>query len=67
MKIKYFYMQLDFLASYEATEKLKFVAKYAYLKGDDLRYGIPLIYMPPNNLLLSANYSVKNLRKWTMI
>ena len=56
---------IDFLASYQTSEKLKFVAKYAYLKGDDLRFGIPLIYMPPNNLLLSANYSLKNMGKWS--
>lgn len=56
---------IDFLTSYQASDKLKFVAKYAYLKGDDLRFGIPLIYMPPNNLFLSANYSVKNMGKWS--
>ncbi len=55
----------DFLTSYQATENLKFVLKYAYLKGDEIKVDIPLIYMPPNNLLLSANYALKNWGKST--
>ncbi len=54
----------DVLASYQTTENIKIVAKYAYLKGDDVRNDVPLIFMPPNNFYLSLNYAAKDFGKW---
>jgi iron complex outermembrane receptor protein len=54
----------DFLVSYEPIQKIRIVSKGAFLRGDDLSNGIPLVYMPSNNVSTIMTFSlpdVKNL------
>ena len=54
----------DFLVSYEPIQKIRIVSKGAFLRGDDLSNGIPLVYMPSNNVSTIITFSlpdVKNL------
>lgn len=47
---------LDFSTQLKLTESLKADFTYSYLKGDDLSKDLPLIYMPPNNILATIQY-----------
>ena len=50
----------DFLMTYEAGNHLKFTAKYAIVRGDDIRNHIALINIPSDNIFASINYSFTN-------
>tara|TARA_B100000795_G_scaffold67648_2_gene46652 strand:- start:78639 stop:80969 length:2331 start_codon:yes stop_codon:yes gene_type:complete len=51
---------LDFSTVYQITSHLETKIQYSYLKGDDNSQGIPLIFMPANNLYGALTYDVKN-------
>ncbi len=48
---------LDALLSYEPIEKIRYIGKLSLLKGDDLSNGLPLVYMPSNNIQNDFSYS----------
>ncbi len=54
---------LDALVSYEPIESIRLVAKYSFLRGDDISNGQPLVYMPSNNLSGSVSYAFKDGEK----
>jgi iron complex outermembrane receptor protein len=41
---------LDLLFSFEPSELIRFISKASWLRGDDVRNGLPLVYMPSANL-----------------
>ena len=41
---------VDLLLSFEPVDAVRIISKAGLLKGDDRRNGIPLVYMPSNNL-----------------
>ncbi len=49
----------DLLLAYEPQVNIKFVAKYAMVRGRDITNNTPLINMPSDNLLTSIDYSFK--------
>jgi iron complex outermembrane receptor protein len=51
---------LDALVSFEPIESIRLVAKYSFLRGDDVSNRQPLVYMPSNNLFGSFSYSFKD-------
>jgi iron complex outermembrane receptor protein len=53
---------LDFSTIYQITSQLETKIQYSYLKGDDNSQGIPLIFMPANNIYGALTYDVKNWR-----
>jgi iron complex outermembrane recepter protein len=54
---------MDFLMSFEPFEKLRWVSKAAILKGDDVKNGIPLVYMPSNNLSNTVTWALGDCKK----
>jgi len=49
----------DILLAYEPQQNVKFVAKYALVRGTDQSNNLPLINTPADNLFSSINYSFK--------
>jgi iron complex outermembrane receptor protein len=50
----------DILISYAILPELKATVIASVLRGDDLSKGIPLVFMPANNLLARLTYSLKD-------
>lgn len=60
----------DAVLSYEWFSGLKFQAKYAFVRGDDVSQSLPLPYMPPANFHFTCTYtpsSAKNRQRQTFI
>lgn len=55
---------LDFLAYLQASKNIRITAKYAYLNGQDLSNDLPLIFMPPNNLSATIDFSFPNQKRF---
>ena len=53
--------------NYQLTKSFNLDATYSYLVGTDQTTGNPLIYMPPNNLNLQANYRINKLSSFRNI
>jgi len=51
----------DAAATYLFSKKLNILAKYSYLKGQDVSKSEPLVFMPPNNIYSAINYQVPKL------
>ncbi|MCT4622957.1 MAG: TonB-dependent receptor, partial [Schleiferiaceae bacterium] len=56
---------VDALLSHYFSKQWQVVAQASYLKGDDLKEDIPLIYMPPNNAKLTLNYFFEDGKRST--
>ena len=54
----------DFLLAYEPIHDLKFIAKYAFINGQNKDLNIPLINIPANNLFVSGTYALKDFGKF---
>jgi len=54
----------DILLSYEPVERLKWIAKYAIVRGNDLKNEVSLLNMPADNIFSSFSYAFPNLRKF---
>jgi iron complex outermembrane receptor protein len=54
----------DCMASYELSEKLKWMTKYSFIKGDDFKNKIPLVGMPANNLTNSLKFNFNDFKNW---
>ena len=54
----------DLLMTYEPRKNLKFIAKYAIVRGDDIIKNIALVNIPADNIYASINYSFPNLKSW---
>ena len=51
---------IDFKGIVKLTSDLDLNLKYSFLKGDDRRNEIPLVYMPSNNIYGELNWSLGN-------
>lgn len=47
---------VDFSTQLKLSESLKATFTYSFIKGDDLSQSLPLVYMPPNNLIAAIEY-----------
>jgi iron complex outermembrane receptor protein len=54
----------DILISYAISPHLKTTLIASFLKGDDVREDLPLIFMPPNNALLKIKYAFSDASQW---
>ena len=54
----------DILLSYEPFEHLKWIMKYAIVRGNDLKNEVSLINMPADNVFSSVSYSFPTWRKF---
>ena len=54
----------DILVSRIINKKWKATAIASLLRGDDVRNDVPLIFMPPNNVLLRLSYAFDDNAKW---
>lgn len=52
----------DLLATFEPRKDLKFVVKYAIVRGDDLTNDAGLVNIPADNIFTSVNYSLPDLK-----
>ena len=54
----------DILVSRIINKQWKATAITSFLHGDDVRNNVPLIFMPPNNVLLRWSYAFADNEKW---
>ena len=54
----------DFLLSFEPKENVKWLFKYAFVKGEDRSGNRPLVNIPANNLFSSLTWSFKDSDKF---
>jgi iron complex outermembrane receptor protein len=53
----------DFATTYVFNDAWSTTLKYSFLQGDNLSENVPLINMPPNNLMANVKYELPELRK----
>ncbi len=51
---------LDISTQFTIKNKIFALLRYSYLKGEDIKNNIPLVFMPPNSFFGSIVYRVKN-------
>ena len=54
----------DLSITYEPRNDLKFIVKYAIVRGDDITNNISLVNIPADNIFASVNYSFSDMRSW---
>ncbi|MGB0839474.1 MAG: TonB-dependent receptor domain-containing protein, partial [Chitinophagales bacterium] len=54
----------DWTAGYHILDNFQVNFKYSYLRGQDVSNNMPLIGMPSNNLLATANYQIVNVGRF---
>lgn len=50
---------MDFSAQFSIKQSFLGIVKYSYLRGQDLKNEIPLVFMPPNSFFGSLTYQVQ--------
>lgn len=58
---------LDFFSTYEFNSRLHLTVKYSYIKGNDLKNNVPLVYMPSNNIFGEVNYHFRKIGKFEKV
>ena len=54
----------DLSITYEPRNNLKFIVKYAIVRGDDVTNNISLVNIPADNIFASVNYSFSDMGSW---
>ena len=54
----------DISLTYEPKNDLKFIAKYAVVRGDDLVNNVALVNIPADNIFAAINYSFPDFGSW---